>query len=225
MAAKIFNFFKRKPVVQSHPDISNGFPQPELPVISDMKTAKLGIIVGHEKKAPGAYVAAPIRSYEYFVNKDIAGHIKAVSESRGLKCEVILRDGINIAGAYAKAVSLGCDCVIELHFNAFNQQAFGTETLCTKSSDDRAFASIVQKHLVKLFGRVGISNRGIKALSLSDRGGFSVHSFPVGANCLVEPFFSDNPKEVELYLSVKDKYPEALVDAVIEWAKSVDLLK
>lgn len=220
---KIISFFKN--LFKSKSEIPVAVYKPELPLADSHANIILGIIVGHEKKAPGAYVAAPLKSYEYFVNKEIAAHIKQVAELQGLKCEIILRDSVGIGGAYAKAAQLKCDAVIELHFNAFNTVAFGTETLSTKSSDDLAFAKIVQSHLVKCFKRVGKGNRGVKALSVSDRGGFSVASYPVGANCLVEPFFSDNPNEVALYLSVKDEYPKALVAAVIEWAKSVHLLK
>lgn len=200
-------------------------PAPELPTVGDKPTLKLGIVVGHERKAPGAVVTSPINSNEYFVNSQIAEQIRREAVKRGLQCVVILRDKVGIGGAYGKAISQGCDAVIELHFNAFNRKAFGTETLCTKSSDDRAFASIVQKHLVKCFKRTGAGDRKIKPLSISDRGGFSVHSFPTGVNCLVEPFFSDNTSEVALYLSVKDQYPKALVEAVIEWANSIGMLQ
>lgn len=231
MGAKFRNFLnkfsqpKPKPPTEEQPQEAPVHTEPELPAEGDHPVIKIGIIVGHEKNKPGADVASPINSSEYPVNKKIAEQIKAEAEARGFQCVVILRDGVGIGGAYGKAMREGCDCVIELHFNAFNKKAFGTETLCTKGSDDRAFAKIVQNHLVKCFERTGRGDRGVKALGVSDRGGFSVHSFPTGVNCLVEPFFSDNVSEVDLYLRKRDEYPKALVDAVTEWAKSVDLLK
>lgn len=198
-------------------------PEPELPLIVSHKKRKLGIVVGHEGSKPGAVVTVPIKSNEYFVNRKIAQKIKDECTKRNIDCVLIYRDGVGVSGAYAKAKAERCDAVIELHFNAFNRKAFGTETLCTKSSDDRAFAKIVQDHMVKCFERTGSGNRGVKVLSASDRGAFSVHSFPSGANCLVEPFFSDNPEEVQLYLRKEKEYPIALVDAFVAWCESIGM--
>lgn len=200
---------------------------PELPTPGHPWDRRLtiGVVVGHTKKSPGAMVEAPLKTYEYFENKRVAQKMKDYASkklSQNVVVNVYYRDGIGIAGAYTKAMLDGCDCVIELHFNAFNKAAYGTETLCTMTQMDKDFAKVVQSSLVKLFQRDKTGDRGVKPRAKNDRGWASVSALPTMANCLVEPFFSDNPKEMALYMKVRDEYPGALVDAAIEWAASVN---
>lgn len=180
---------------------------------------KLGVIVGHTKSAPGAYLHDGDSEYKY--NSAIANLMKAGGLTKGIHVEVFHRDGIGIAGAYAKAN--GKDCVIELHFNAYNKKAYGTETLCSTKQDDRIFAKHIQDAMCKVFSRTGAGNRGVKAISASDRGGASVSALPLAPNCLVEPFFGDNPKEAELAMSLMVPYANCLLDGVNSWATEVGL--
>lgn len=142
-----------------------------------------------------------------------------------LEMKTILRDDIGIAGAYKIARESLCDCVIELHFNAFDGKAMGTSTLCTPDLSDLAFAKTVHQAMCNLFKRMGRDDRGVKAISKATRGGSNVHGFPGGVNCLVEPVFGDNLAEAKLLLANKDKYAWCLVDAVALWAKQASLIK
>jgi N-acetylmuramoyl-L-alanine amidase len=140
-----------------------------------------------------------------------------------VRVDTILRDEIGIAGAYQIAMQIGCDAVIELHFNAFDGKTSGTLTLCTIDDNDVAFAQIVHKKLCEAFKRDGQS-LGVRCVSRVDRGAENLHSFPEGVNCLVEPFFGDEMKDALLGASSVEAYAQALVEAVVLWAKQVDLL-
>jgi N-acetylmuramoyl-L-alanine amidase len=141
--------------------------------------------------------------------------------------KIILRDGIGISGAYRVARELKCDAVIELHFNAFNGKASGTETLCTVNDKDKKFAKLVQVAMCKVFDRKpgNAGDRGVKVISRSDRGGGNVYGIEQAANCLVEPFFGDNYNEAKMALECFDSYAKCLLDATKQWAVDVDLLK
>lgn len=177
----------------------------------------LAVIVGHEKKAPGATMH---RSQgfmtEYLYNSNIASMMSIYGRTKNVDVKVIFRDGIGIAGANKKAAAFKPDACIELHFNSFNAIAHGTETLCSADTRDLSFARIVQAKVCEAFERTG-SSRGVKVIPRSARGGGNVHGLPAIANCLVEPFFGDNATEAALAMSKRDVYARCLVDAFLSW--------
>jgi N-acetylmuramoyl-L-alanine amidase len=225
---KLFNIKPNVVMVDAPPTV---FPEPEgdieLPQMGESGIVKLGIVVGHTRKAKGARMAAPYNFSEYDWNSDLAKMMQDYAKKMysDVKTHIIFRDLGGISGAYAEARAERCDCVIELHFNGFNGQAAGTSTLTTPAADDQEFAHIIQKAMVALYGRVGKFDRGVKSLSKADRGGGNVHSFPGGANCLIEPFFGDNPAEAKMGIEKKAALAKCLVDAVVLWAKKKDLIR
>lgn len=197
----------------------------ETPAVNSQRVVHLGIIVGHEKKAPGAALAKPYNLSEYNYNSEVARQVEYFANTNplGVHVTTIFRDGVGISGAYDKAIKLKCDAIIELHFNAFDTKVGGSETLCSTNADDRAFAALVHSEVCAVF-RGGNLSRGVKALGRGDRGGQSIYSFPKGANCLVEPFFGDNPGEAKLAMESTPKYAQAIVIAVNKWGRQVKLL-
>lgn len=218
---------KKQIALPATPEIPEHIPDASLPDANDAGSFKLGIIVGHEVKAPGALMAAPYKLSEYVFNMEIAKIMMEYAAKRHpyVKTELILRNNIGISGAYRKATQSNCDCVIELHFNAFNGSVAGTETLSTASKEDQEFAHIIHDGICKILKREGKTNRGIKTLSRSDRAGGNVHAFPSGANCIVEPVFGDTPSEAKLIMDNKEAYARGLIDSCILWARKVDLIK
>lgn len=194
-------------------------PGRETPEPDAILKSMLVLIVGHERKAPGAAFA--LGGYEYHYNLKVAEIAKVYAGVNypGIRVEVVLRDGIGISGAYKKANALRPDACIELHFNAFNKRAFGTETLCTVDYKDRGFAHMVHRAMCSIFEREGLS-RGVKVLPRSARGGGNIYSMPAYANCLVEPFFGDNPDEARLAQNKQTEYAHCLVDAFAAWAEA-----
>ena len=217
---KLFSKQEEVPVLPS-PQLE---PQDEDTVAPIKGKLKLGLIVGHTKMQKGSKMAEPFSRYEYDYNEEVAKAAKKYSEKYpNMEVEVIYRDHVGIHGAYVWAEQLGCDAVIELHFNAFNGKEQGTLTLCTADVSDVEFAHTIHKGLCALFARDGDS-RGIRAISRNSRGA-NVHLFPNGVNCLVEPFFGDNKDDASKGVLLMDKYAEVLIDSVYLWGKKVDLLK
>lgn len=195
----------------------------ELPAVGEHRKIRLAIIVGHTKASPGASLAGT-KQCEYQYNTEVAEIMADEARRIGsIDPVIIFRDGVGIEGAYKKAIAEKCDAAIELHFNAFNGRADGTEALCTSDLNDVEFAHIIQNAMCRVFARAGQS-RGVKAIAKSARGGGNVHSFPGGVNCLVEPAFGDNPREARMLIDYKVAYASALVQAVNLWATKKDLV-
>ena len=193
--------------------------EPELPGIDDPNALHIGLIVGHEKRAPGASFNNEAFKHEYDYNTAVAAAVATIAEQMGVKTSVVFRDGIGISGAYREMRKIAPDCCIELHFNAYNGKVTGTETLCTTDANDKELANMVQSFVCAAFGREGFS-RGVKVLSRSSRGGGNVYSGYGFANCLVEPFFGDNAGEAKMAAGNIDKYAKSLVEACLNWAAS-----
>jgi len=184
--------------------------------------AKIGLIVGHTKRSPGASFNNGAFSAEYDFNSEVAKQAKLYCKTKYgnvLDTEIIFRDRIGIPGAYRKAEKIGCDVVIELHFNAFNKTVEGTETLTTSHVGDREFALEIQKMMCRIFKRKGLS-RGVKPIAKSARAGENVYAFPKGYNCLVEPFFGDNEKEAIFADVVLGDYSRGLIDSCFDFCKN-----
>lgn len=229
MFGKLKSMFT-KTVFLPHPGVV--FPEPsvkgrELPAEGYRGQMKLGIIIGHDRVEPGAKMAAPYGIYEYFFNTDLATRMAAYAAKRcpNMTVEIFARNGVGIAGAYENARQGLCDAVVELHFDAYNTKAKGTTTLCTADANDVEFAHILHGMMCKLFNRIGSEDRGVQCIAKSARGGVNVHSFPGGVNCLVEPFYGDNPDEAKKVMKDPDALAGCLIDGVVLWAKKVDLLK
>lgn len=197
---------------------------PQLPSFTEKRKVKLGLIVGHTRSASGATMCAPYQYSEYEYNSELAKLAKHYSMSRtDIIADVITRDGLTIEEVYELCKEEGYDFVIELHFNAANGNAIGTETLCTIEQVDKDFASQVHWGICKALGREG-SSRGVKCISRSARGGENIHQMPGTANCLVEPFFGDHPDDAKLGIDKMEALAMALIDSTTLWAKKVHLL-
>lgn len=208
--------------------ITEPVPVPIIPTpVLNKSQATLGVVVGHTKKDGGATFALGGSEYQYNtqVAKLMTEYAKQVYPN--LQVATIFRDGIGIAGAYRKIKELFLgrkdpDVAIELHFNAANRKAVGTETLSTTEALDKAYSAIVQAHMCRTFGRSGMS-RGVKVLKSGDRGAGNIYSLPGFANCLVEPFFGDNPSEAALAKQKQEAYARCLVDASMEYLTKLGL--
>lgn len=208
--------FKKKPYVEVKEPIDNS---PQLPPHDYQPRYTLGVIIGHERKAPGAQNILT-KEFEYFWNSSLVPMMKSYVIGKNLDLVFIYRDGSSIAGTYQEAKKLKCDAVVELHFNSYNEKSYGTETLCTNRPEDIKFAQAYQKAMCEVFGRNGLS-RGVKVMSIKDRGGFSVAQYPEGPNCLVEPAFGSNKDECRLMEENKVAYARCLVDAAVSYFKSL----
>ena len=182
------------------------------PVSAANVNRKLAIVVGHTLAAPGASGVPPISQSEYPWNKDLAAKITAAGTAAGITVSTFFRDTGGISGAYAAVRQSGARAVIELHFNAFNGSARGTETVygpaCAASL---GWAAAVQNAMVQLYQRTGNLNRGLKKAPPHPRGGNSVNALSSIPSCLIEPFFGDSTTDATLGQNNKQALANALV--------------
>lgn len=177
---------------------------------------KLAIVVGHTANAPGASGRAPISASEYPWNKDLANRIKNECAALGVSAEVFLRDNGGISGAYSAVAASGAKAVVELHFNAANGTALGTETLWgARCPQSQAWAERVHDAMVGLYSRGPRppGNRGLKQCPPHPRGGQSVNALSTIPSCLIEPFFGDNAGDATLGHNKKAGLATAIAQA------------
>lgn len=189
-------------------------PERETPPPDAKSEIHLAIVVGHEKNKPGAEFNGDFYESEYEFNSAIAELVKTLAGD--VKVSIVYRDGIGISGAYKKVTELNPDLCVELHFNAYNEKAFGSETLHSPDPMDKTWADIIHKKICVAFERGG-NSRGLKALSKSDRGAQSCYALTRIPNCLVEPFFGDNPSEASYASTHMKEYALSILDAVRDW--------
>lgn len=177
----------------------------------------LAIVVGHTRSSPGAEGKAPplpsspnAARYEYTWNSELAEMIKQKAEASGIRCNVFFRDNGGITGAYARVRQWRPEATVELHFNAFNKQARGTETLFAHPKS-RAWAQTLQKEFVTLYNRTGRLDRGLKDQSAGGRGHLSL--IQIQPSALIEPFFGDEPSDAQLGEQSKRQLADAIIAA------------
>jgi N-acetylmuramoyl-L-alanine amidase len=175
---------------------------------------RLAIVVGHTKQASGAWGTKPIEASEYPWNSDLANRIVGVCEAAGLECQVFFRDQIGISGAYKEVENWKATACIELHFNASDDKARGTETLYGPTCpDSAAWAQTIQTTMVGLYGRTGKADRPLLKCPPYKRGIESVNALESIPSCLIEPFFGDNPADARLGHDYKQSLAQTLVKA------------
>lgn len=178
----------------------------------------LAIVVGHTIDAPGVKGARPINKHEYQWNFDFSALVYMEARHLGMDCRVYIRKEGESRRKLAQRVSEAADCAIELHFNGFNKEVSGTETLYDEDPiESKELAQIVHDKMVKVFGRTGKRDRGLKLIDdEQDRGWSNLNGLTIPA-CLVEPVFGDNIQEAELLESKKMEYAKALAEAAFEF--------
>ena len=177
------------------------------PVFSPpVKRIKCVLIVGHSESSPGAYNESKNLS-EFHFNK------KLVDEINNLPDYVTVRkvfrnkykdlpDDVN---------KLNPDFIISLHCNAYNKSASGTEVLYYKGNEKgKLYASILQ---MGLSINLGLADRGIKAKTVEDRGGYLLGN--TKAPCIIaEPFFIDNDKDLKIVMDKQALLIKSYVEAI-----------
>ncbi len=183
----------------------------------DTASSKLAIVVGHTQRSQGASGATPISTTEYIWNKQLAKHIKSIASSHNIGCKIFYRDGVGIVGAYKRVKIWEPDSCIELHFNAFNGQVIGTETLYGAYHPSKDWAEAIQQAIIKLYDRNPKSDRGIKQRKIGERGGKNVNQLDTIPSCLVEPYFGDVSSEAVLADDYLIDLAKAIVDTHINY--------
>ncbi|REL30033.1 N-acetylmuramoyl-L-alanine amidase [Thalassotalea euphylliae] len=164
------------------------------------------LVVGHKKNNPGAKNQdAGLSEFEF--NEQLAIDIERKVSS------------VTVQRVYRRTYrqlpsdidELAPDFIVSLHCNAFNQQASGCEMLYYhRSQKGKAMADILQ---TKIQTALGNKDRGLKARSAEDRGGYLLRY--TSAPCVIsEPFFIDNDEELGNVKTNYDQLVAAYAEAI-----------
>lgn len=165
---------------------------------------KIAIVVGHSPNEKGAY-SETLGQSEYEYNKYLAAYLSDIAD-------IYFRPNVSGYKSAMRALARELNpkpyqIVIELHFNAFNGKASGTEALIWKGNNrSRAIGEKLNK---AVSGQYKTKNRGVKEVSdQNGRGYWFLQSMSADA-VIFEPFFGDAPEEAE-----KFKDPEKLAQVI-----------
>ena len=165
--------------------------QPSAPTVSKIK--KVAIIVGHGAGDSGA---AGQGTNEFAYNSEVAKIVESLSNIHGKTIKLFWRDSRGIKGVNSDAEKWGGDLTLELHLNSYNGSAVGCEVLTLKDRPSVLLGQSFARAFCGRFDRVMRNQDGVKELSSSDRGHYSLQLVDdAPPSILVEPFFIDNKKE------------------------------
>lgn len=171
---------------------------------------KIAIVIGHHEKSKGAF--SPffgMREYDFY--KEVVKKIYPVNSNYSVD---FYEHDSNISGyttrikdTTSKLNKVNYDLVLSLHFNSFEPQANGCETLYFyKSKLGKKYAQEFNLLFTKVFR---IKNRGIKALTNKKDRGFAICYYPKAPVILLEPFFGSNLKDCE-----NVQHPKNIADTI-----------
>lgn len=176
------------------------------------------VVVGHSLTDEGACSAdGSVREWSW--NRPMADVIVEALRAKGRTAVLVLRDeGV---GGYAflprKVNATKARCAIELHLNAFNRIASGTEALYWKGSvKGTLLATALQKAMV---GVLSLPDRGTKGIDSDDRGGNLLRQTTM-PTVIVEPFFIDNPSDLARGTPLRTILGLALAQAVDQYLQT-----
>lgn len=179
------------------------------------KQMKVALVVGHTKNSPGA-CNCTYDVCEWGFNGGLVKRVVHLIDKQRCKTEIVYRD--TYKALPDKVNALNPDFVICFHNNAFNTRVTGCETLYYhKSVKGKKMATIFQNNLVST---LGLNDRGIKAKTSEERGGYMLRY--VNAPCIIlEPFFIDNDVECQKMSKDWKKLAAVCRDSIYEMIENV----
>lgn len=103
------------------------------------------------------------------------------------------------------------DYALEIHFNAFNKTAKGTEIYVTKNEKGTSVERAIMNHMKPFFavrGGSGVKVGNFAVINYLKRKGIS--------SALLEVCFIDNAHDMKVYTSNIDKIADAIVSGIVE---------
>lgn len=175
---------------------------------------KVALVIGHKKSSPGA-CNSTYGICEFEFNDRLVQKIDCLIDER-CESEIIYRD--EYKALPDKVNQLNPNFVVCFHANAFDTHVSGAETLYYyKSKRGKKIAEIFQN---KLVSNLKLNNRGIKAKSSEQRGGYMLKY--TNAPCIIlEPFFIDNDVECKKMSGDWKKLASACRDSIYEVIEKV----
>lgn len=174
---------------------------------------KCALVIGHKKTSPGASNKTSGVT-EFSFNDRLAMDID--DEVSGVNVQRVYRRTYKLLPFDINAVNP--DFIVSLHCNAYNTSTSGTEVLFYhRSVKGRRIAEILNDHLVNA---LGLNDRGIKAKTTEDRGGYLLKT--THAPCLIsEPFFIDNNDDFRIANEKRELLVHAYASAIEAIARAL----
>ncbi len=174
---------------------------------------RLAIIIGHSKEKPGAVSACGLTEYAY--NLEVAQSIwDAAEKTPEIEVRPFYRNNKTILQV-ANEVNVWTkdapkSLAVELHANSCdNPSVVGTEVLFDENPvENRLIARQFINALCTLFKQ---KNRGIKPLSIGDRGHMSMQVLSC-PSVILEPLFLSNVIDAGLLRRYLTEYAETILD-------------
>jgi len=163
---------------------------------------RLFLIAGHHHDDPGAtstHAKLGGRVTEAELTIELRYLVKAYFEAHN-KNQVFIDDDHDTLATVISKINAEIkpdDIMVDLHFNAFNGRASGSEVIVPNASNqlEREIAAEISKEIA---GIMIIPNRGVKDESQTARGRIGILR-GVGNRILIEVMFKDNPNDMEAY--------------------------
>lgn len=158
------------------------------------------VIAGHGDGDPGA-------TGNGYKERDLTLEVTNLLDAQHENIHAYTAHNVYAQGTLA-TVAKGYDTVTEIHFNAFNKTAKGTEVLIHSAYEPDGVDTKILNVLSKYF-----QNRGIK--KRSDLGNMNI-AYNKGINYrLVEICFIDNAEDIKIYQANKNKIAKEIAEAIL----------
>lgn len=174
---------------------------------------KIAAVIGHSAESPGKY-SRLIHQSEFFYNKEVASYLRNIDvyerpEGDGYKTQM--------RKLAEQLRPHNYDLIIELHFNAFdnedNGKGHGVETVSYPGNEKteawgKEYCRMVSNHYCNY-------NRGSKKATEGGRGWWFLHYMPAHA-IIVEPFFGDESECLEFTNEAE------YANVIMEWIDAIN---
>lgn len=171
---------------------------------------KVALVIGHGPKVDLGAVNKAARETELNWNTDLAQRIK--DRLSGRAEGVIVKRTTERLQPVMETNATKADAAVELHLNAFNGSASGTEMIAV-SKRGRELATLLQAAAVRV---LGLPDRGVKGPQGGGRGQRWLNGTSMPA-VIVESFFIDNDKDLARANAKKDDLAQGYADAIVSF--------
>lgn len=113
------------------------------------------------------------------------------------------------AGRESKNLFKSFDYVLEVHFNAFNKSASGSECLVKGEK-----GITVEQGILESLASLGFKNRGVK--ERTDLQNMNLCRSVGTSYCLLETCFIDSNSDLQLFLANRGRIPQIIAEAILK---------
>lgn len=174
------------------------------------------LLAGHSLSEPGAINKYGTREAELTIElRDMVG---TALKKHGIAPRTDHdRDTLSAVTARLLQQSREGDIICDLHFNAFNKRATGTEAIVPQQPTSREL-QLAAELCSTLSAIMKIPDRGVKKENDSARGRLAIMR-PNGINILLEVCFMDNENDIAAYKSNKQHVAASIANLLKEYCR------